>query len=597
MNYNELVNFYNNKIAKEQITLAKLKKQIFQIGTIRLCVVLACVVLSYIMWGSTANVSAVIGISLVAYLILMKIHSKLFKAKTYSELYLKNCKNELKGLNYDFSAFDGAAEMIDAEHSFSLDLDLFGNKSLFQSINRTVSTFGKNALVNSLILPLNNNQEILRQQEAIKELVHKKDLLLHFRSMGQMEEMKETGNNTFSKTLQHDKQLKNNKLWNCLIYVIPAIYITSAFLVGFDIVSSIIFFALYLISFAISSIPIKKVSEIKDKFDQKSDVLNSYTQMFAIIENEHFKTDLLKELHLKLTAKNKASKAIGKLHSLQQYLEMSYAYPILLILNPLLWNVRSAINIEKWVDKYKEQVDEWFTALAEFDKCVSLATFAFNHPDYTYPQPTETFSFVGKNLGHPLINRELCVRNDVDLHKTPYFLVITGANMAGKSTYLRTIGVNHVLACMGAPVCAESLAFYPNKLVTNLRTADSLADNESYFFAELKRLKMIIDRLKSGEEIFIILDEILKGTNSEDKRKGSIALMRQLVSLNGNGIIATHDLELGQLEKEYPDYVKDFCFEADINNDQLSFSYKMREGIAQNMNATFLMRKMGITGI
>ena len=598
MNYDEVISFYNEKLEAEQTTLNRLKNQIFKIGTIRLCVVVACIILSYFMWGNVSTVSIIIGSSVIIYLALMKFHSKLFNAKTYSEIYIKNCKNELQGLNYDFSAFDGAEDMIDAEHSYSLDLDLFGKKSLFQSINRTVSSFGKTALGDSFIIPLNNRDEILKQQEAIKELTHKRNLLLHFRSVGQMETLKNIGKTKFSESLKHDSPLKNSKVWISLIYIIPSIYIILAFLVGFDILGGSIYLPLYLLCFAIAAIPSKKVTTIKDKFEQKSDVLNSYAKMLSIIENESFKSEILQDLHTKLNIGNKASKAISKLHTLHGNLEMAYSYPILLILNPvLLWNIRSAIAIEQWADKYKDQVDDWFTTLGEFDKLVSLATFAFNHPDYTYPLPTETFSFSGKKLGHPLINRDTCVRNDIDMTKTPYFLVITGANMAGKSTYLRTIGVNHVLACMGAPVCAESLSFYPNNLVTNLRTADSLADNESYFFAELKRLKMIIDRLKSGEEIFIILDEILKGTNSEDKRKGSIALMKQLVSLNGNGIIATHDLELGHLEQEYPNNVKDFCFEADITNDQLSFTYKIREGIAQNMNATFLMRKMGITGL
>jgi DNA mismatch repair ATPase MutS len=186
------------------------------------------------------------------------------------------------------------------------------------------------------------------------------------------------------------------------------------------------------------------------------------------------------------------------------------------------------------------------------------------------------------------------VKNDVNINKRPFFMVVTGANMAGKSTYLRTIGVNHTFACVGAPVCADEMTVFPSKLVTNLRTTDSLNDNESYFFAELKRLKMIIDRLHSGETLLIILDEILKGTNSMDKQKGSLSLIKQLISLNSNGIIATHDLVLGILEKEFPENVKNCRFEAEIKDDNLIFSYKIQEGIAQNMNATFLMRKMGI---
>ena len=158
-----------------------------------------------------------------------------------------------------------------------------------------------------------------------------------------------------------------------------------------------------------------------------------------------------------------------------------------------------------------------------------------------------------------------------------------------------TIGVNYLLACIGVPVCCQSLIFYPAHLITSLRTSDSLSDNESYFFAELKRLKRIIDLLNEGKELFIILDEILKGTNSADKQKGSFDLIRQFMNLRANGIIATHDLLLGELTKQFPDEIHNYCFEADIKNNELSFSYKLREGIAQNMNACFLMKKMGIT--
>ena len=190
--------------------------------------------------------------------------------------------------------------------------------------------------------------------------------------------------------------------------------------------------------------------------------------------------------------------------------------------------------------------------------------------------------------------RDRCVHNDIGVAKRPYFIIVTGANMAGKSTYLRTIGVNYLLACIGAPVCANHMVVTPAKLVTSLRTSDSLTDNESYFFAELKRLKLIIDKLRAGEQLFIILDEILKGTNSVDKQKGSLALIRQLLTLQANGIIATHDLMLGTLAEHYPDDIRNFCFEADITDNELTFSYRLRPGVVQNMNACFLMKKMGI---
>ena len=169
--------------------------------------------------------------------------------------------------------------------------------------------------------------------------------------------------------------------------------------------------------------------------------------------------------------------------------------------------------------------------------------------------------------------------------------------MAGKSTYLRTVGINYLLACIGAPGWAKQMEIYPARLVTSLRTSDSLTDNESYFFAELKRLKLIIDKLEAGEELFIILDEILKGTNSMDKQKGSFALIKQFMNMNTNGIIATHDLLLGTLIESFPQNIRNYCFEADITNNELTFSYQMRNGVAQNMNACFLMKKMGIAVI
>jgi DNA mismatch repair ATPase MutS len=259
-------------------------------------------------------------------------------------------------------------------------------------------------------------------------------------------------------------------------------------------------------------------------------------------------------------------------------------------------DIRTSISIERWNRKYGADAEAWFDALARFDALSSLAGYAFNHPGYIYPALADSyFQMSGKALGHPLIRREVCVKNDITIGQYPCFLIITGANMAGKSTYLRTVGVNFLLAELGVPVCADELTVYPAKLFTSLRTSDSLAGNESYFFAELKRLKMIIDCLHRGEKLFIILDEILKGTNSIDKQKGSLALMRQLITHNTRGIIATHDLALGALEQEFPNRIKNYCFEADINGNNLTFSYRLRDGIAQNMNAFFLMKKMGIT--
>jgi DNA mismatch repair ATPase MutS len=296
------------------------------------------------------------------------------------------------------------------------------------------------------------------------------------------------------------------------------------------------------------------------------------------------------------TGSGNASLAIRRLSRAIGALDQRFSAAGLLLQIFTLRDIRTSIRIEKWMHIHKKEMPAWLDTLTYFDALNSMGGFCFNHPDYIFPEIADHyFRMEGKQLGHPLMNRNTCVRNDISILKNPWFLIVTGANMAGKSTYLRTVGINYILACCGMPVWAESLTVFPAALVTSLRTSDDLMKNESYFFAELKRLKMVIDRLESGERLFIILDEILKGTNSIDKQKGSLALMKQLIRLNACGIIATHDLILGSLEKEFPEQIRNYRFEADITNNELTFSYTLRPGIAQNMNACFLMQKMGIT--
>lgn len=598
MNIDNLKIHYTNIINKYQERSNELKKIIFRIGSVRLIIFIASCIAIYYYWGQTSVVLVNASIGIIAFLVLMQYHNSLYKKKHYSDEQIKYAKDELKAIDYDFSAFDNGADKIDAEHSFSLDLDIFGKRSFFQSLNRTVTSFGKDKLADTLIHPFEQKENILLQQDAIRELSSNPELLAHFRAIGQMTEMDKLNTRDFSQSFSKVPLLANSLFWKSMLYIVPLIHIISAILIYTDIMPGGYYSIVYIATLIITGIPLGKVSLIMDTFDSKSKVLGTYSDLMTIIEQETFNSPRLKSLQAELSGITSASKSIKRLQSFYNNLTVSKTFPVALIFNPyLVWAVRYSIKVEDWTEANKNNIGKWFGALAEFDALMSFSVFAFNHPDYTYPTPADQFIFEGQALGHPMIHRDVCVRNDVNISKSPFFLVITGANMAGKSTYLRTIGINHTLACAGAPVCAEQLTFYPGRLVTNLRTADSLADNESYFFAELKRLKMIIDRLQSGEELFIILDEILKGTNSEDKQKGSLALMKQLIALNGNGIIATHDLVLGNLESEYPNNVKDYRFEADITDDNLTFSYKIREGVAQNMNACFLMKKMGITGL
>jgi len=252
------------------------------------------------------------------------------------------------------------------------------------------------------------------------------------------------------------------------------------------------------------------------------------------------------------------------------------------------------IRLDRWKEKYNGHLLGWINSLAEVDTLSSLANFHFNNPEFIYPSIDNNKIISAKGLGHPAIDENVRVCNDFELADNHKIDIITGANMAGKSTFLRTVGINLILAKCGGPVCATSFNFKPVTLFTSMRTTDDLADETSYFHAELLRLKQLIDLANGEEQVFIILDEILKGTNSKDKLNGSKRFLIRLLELPVSGLVATHDLELGKLESEHFEHFRNICFEIDIVGSNINYDYKLKSGVSQNMNATLLMESMGL---
>jgi hypothetical protein len=595
----EIKHYYQTRLTRTQQAIAAVKKNIYYLGTVRLLIVLGTISLSYLFrTQGTALVAGIISAGLIVFLYLLVKYNRQQKKKNYLETAAACDENELKALDYDFSAFDGAPEKVNATHPFSLDLDIFGNHSLFQSINRTCTAYGKQVLAAWFEHPLVEPEKIKMRQKSVAELRQKPDFIHHFRVTGLTHPGSDSDLKAIEEFIAQPTAIRSKKTWKCLRYVFLLLWAGIIALSVAGLLTSSAVVIIYIILWGISESQAKKINQLQQSIGKKVPVFTSYSRLIAAVEKEDLKSEWLQNFQSRFqTEKRPASVIIRQLARLTGELEQRFNLMVQLILNPLLlWDINKAIELEEWKAAYGKPLEIWMKTLGEYDAFCSLGTFAFNHPAYIFPELTDRyFEMEGKGLGHPLMHWKTCVRNDVNIEKHPYFLIITGANMAGKSTYLRTVGVNFVLACMGAPVWADSLRLCPTHLVTSLRTSDSLNDNESYFFAELKRLKMIIDRLQSGEKLFIILDEILKGTNSVDKQKGSLALVQQFVRLQSCGIIATHDLLLGSLEKEFPENVRNYRFEADIQGDELTFAYQIREGVAQNMNATFLMKKMGIT--
>ncbi len=590
----KIYDYFEKNIRQQTFMLGVLKRRIHTVGTIRLLVVLACAATFYFCAFPTWIVRIVIFVLFaVPFVMLILYHNRLFVRRTDCEVLMAYNREELQAMNYDCSAFDGAPEMHSMEHAFAQDLDLFGSHSLFQSMNRTVTFLGKKRLAAWLKNPLTEKQTILQRQEAVRELAGQPDYFQRFYLQGKRKQGRNDDVRNLERLRDDAKFFSENRIWRILVWIVPALW-------GVLIMGNVLgvvaerWLGIYLvIVLMVAYWRVKDVQRLYASVDKIEHILESYSDLMREIEVRDFRSELLLGIRYQFLRNNR--KASDSLKNLSRHIgalnqRFSLAGVIFNLL--FLWDTRQAIALEHWKTQHHDDMVNWLDALADFDAISSLGNYAFTHPDFVYPEITEHyFRLQGEDLGHPLLSRKVCVKNPIDIPENPWFLIITGANMAGKSTYLRTVGVNYLFACIGLPVCASRLTIYPARLVTSLRTSDSLA-GESYFFAELKRLKMIIDRLKRGEKLFIILDEILKGTNSVDKQKGSIALIQQLIAYDACGIIATHDLALGSLASHQ---IKNYRFEATIQDEELSFSYKMQEGIAQNMNACFLMKKMGIT--
>lgn len=588
---------YRQRTVQAEENLKKVQQQIYRISLLRVVLfvggITAAICLrheGWILWGGA------LAVTMLPFLALVKYHNRLFHRKDHLEKEAEINRQELAALDYDFSAFDDGSEYIDPAHLYALDLDIYGPRSLFQYLNRTCTQPGKTRLAAWLGKHLEDKAEIETRQAAVRELEGATDFRQLFRTTGLLHKGKSADESELRAWASSPSTFRRQAGLRLLPYVIGGINALCLTLVLTGILSGT-FWGVLWISFAILSFGFtNKVTRVQSVYGKKLQILGTYARLLRLIDHQPLQSPLLQNLKVE---SGRASHAILRLNKLMNELDQRNNYLMYTILNgTFFWELWQIMRIEQWKEQHAASLPGWLDAIGQMDALLSLATFAYNHPDYIYPTLTEpseqTFTFRATALGHPLMHRDRCVRNDFDMAQRPGFVIITGANMAGKSTYLRTVGINFLLACIGAPVCATRMELTPVRLVTSLRTSDSLSDNESYFFAELKRLKLIINKLKAGERLFIILDEILKGTNSTDKQKGSLALIRQFMTLQANGIIATHDLALGTLADSFPDLIRNYRFEADITGDTLTFSYRLREGVAQNMNACFLMEKMGI---
>ena len=586
----QLESFYNGEIEKYTKELAQIKKLLFASSMLRLAIFCIAGFGVYLTLGDAKWVMAVVLVTIVLFLFLVTRHAGLQYKRDRLLALLDINRTELKVLHRDFHDLPEGDEFKDPLHYFSQDIDLFGRGSFFQYANRTALKQGAETF--AALFKANEIDGIPKKQEAIQELAKMPEWRQNFSATASLAK-------TEGKTDAIVKWLAGYEAF------VPKImgYVPMVFSVV-----SVLLFALYFFDFAPESVLIlwlvlgmgitgiytKKITKLGGDASQVQSIFQQYNKLLTLIEDTEFTSDYLKQLKGNvLRDKEKTSLIIAQFSKQLNSLDKNNNIIYLFFGNGFfLRTLTHCYEIEKWIGKHGAFVEKWFDTIAIFDAYNSLGNFGFNHPQYNYPTVTKDGVVLkSTGAGHPLLNPEKSVLTDFQIVREQFFIV-TGANMAGKSTFLRTVSLQIVMANVGLPLCAKEVVYSPIKLITSMRTTDSLTDDESYFFSELKRLKFIVDEIQE-DRYFIVLDEILKGTNSTDKAEGSRKFVERLVASKSTGIIATHDLSLCEVADTLPQ-VENHYFDAEIINDELHFDYKFKDGICQNMNASFLLKKMEI---
>ncbi len=584
--------FYNKQIVTYTAALQKVKKRLLISSVIRLCVFIGIIAGVYFGYPNTQWVIASIVLGVIAFIILVSRHSDLAYTRYKLEKLIQINQLEIDVDQGRYEGLDMGASYIDPTHPYSYDIDLFGDHSFFQYLNRTATQAGKDML--AYFLASNVITEIKEKQDIVQEMAAMPEWRQEFSAIAQLVQVN-VSVVVIQKWLQAYIPFVP-KIMKFLPHIISSVSGIAVVLLFLDIITFQVLLVWFFVGLMITGTQLKKINTLYSTSNQVKDTFEQYYKLIAQIENTTFTTPLLKEKQRQVCSDVEKASVI-----LQQFARILNAFDqrnnmlFGVIANGLLlWDIRQSYRIEHWIATHRHKVNEWFEVIAFFDAYNSLGNFAFNKETYVYPELLTTASdtlLQATALGHPMLTVNKRVDNDILIQKEQ-FLIITGANMAGKSTFLRTVALQIVLSNIGLPICAASCRYSPMKLVTSMRTSDSLSDDASYFFSELTQLKKIVTML-AEDNYFIILDEILKGTNSKDKAAGSRKFVERLVGAKATGIIATHDLSLCEIATVLPQ-VENRFFDAQIIDDELYFDYTFKDGICQNMNASFLLQKMGI---
>lgn len=570
--------------------MEKMERRALLISRLRLFIFLLIVPLA-VFWKQIPLPGVFLMVIAVAFLFLVRLHEEakearrvarwLFRLNEEELLYLREHKFPSQPLNYKIG-----------EHPFAHDLDLFGEQSLFHLLNRAVTVYGRERLAESLIADPLSSEAILQKQDAIRELAKNEKFRQQFLAMGRDEGLQQ---NDLSEILNW---LKEEEASTSLSWISWGRYAWSVLSLG--AASACWYYDRWSYFTLVAAVPwllvaaYRRHTEASHKaVSGQQKILARFAGLFGQLAGSDFQSPLLSGL------KNEAAEAKSALKKLSsvtdRFDQRKNVFANFLLNTFALHDIACLYDLQRWKKAHGASLPGWIRIIGETEMLISAATFHFNHPQFCFPVPDNSaLQLSGKSVGHPLIMPKQRIPNDVDFTAPKKLFFITGSNMSGKSTFLRSLGLNLVLAQAGFPVCAESFRFSTMKLATSIRISDSLRENTSLFYAELLKLRTVLDTLEKGERCFVLLDEILRGTNSADKYHGAYGFIQKLIKHNGIIVFATHDLKLCEMKNELPEITENYRFEGIIEGDELHFPYKMEKGIVQNRTASFLMKQLNL---
>jgi hypothetical protein len=582
--------------------LASLEGRSRALGAARLLIAAAAVALIGGLVWAHLGIGAWLGLGLLAlgFIALVFVHSRVHDASERARAGVRFSERGLARLTLSWDALSPASDRFKrSNHPFSSDLDVFGRASLMQLVDATETRLGEERLAALLSMerPTGWPHEVAARQAAVRDLADR----FSFRESLAVAGAVLSGEKPDPTPLlawAEERDAPPSPFLSVLAWAQPAVVIAiMAFGPAFGLSAGMD----TLVGVGAIALGITLTGRLAPMLEALSARQSSVTRWRAIIaslERETFDAPLLEGLRASLASEGRrASEEMGRLERIVGFTEARNNEVFRFLIGPLLmWDAHCALALRRWRLRSGPRLRVWLETLAEMEALASLAGFAFENPDYTWPELTREPMLVARSLGHPLIAADRRVANDVALPSAGRALVVTGSNMSGKSTLLRALGTNVVLAAAGAPVCAGSMRVGPLRVATSMRIEDSLEEGVSHFYAELQRLKRVIDLARDVGEpaALFLLDEILHGTNSRERIIGACAVVRELVTLGALGAASTHDLGITALERQLPGHVENAHFEEQVQGDTMTFDYLLRPGIVQSSNALRLMRAVGI---